>query len=1033
MKILQWIFSFVLGMAIWGPIASAMPILEPWTHEEHFDTPSVGPWSSYPPAQDTAYDPTICVKNSGDGGLALYREITPDYETDTSFGVRRLLNIYVTRENVLTFRAYIKTNRPLEGVKIKLGYSDGVSAEKILPVAHTSAWQSCSVNLGECGAGSKPKKLSAVAFIAVCPHADPENLIRFGLDDVKITGLREQQWQFTAPMVHKLDEWTDFIAANHYRDGGAITISVRPPQKHRAIAVRVNRALTDGPSAIFPLKKAGGGIWSVNIPFTAKSGIGPGLWRATVLTTTKEGETLSGSLVFLVKSRTAPARNPRLLMGPGEAKKILGKAASGRLKTVWDGICANARSTREKNRVEDFSYNLDVYDEINWLRTYGGYVGALRIPSAYIRSNGVVYGLSGDTEAGDAACRALVRMAQWPSYVHPHILNQGQFTYWPVGQMLGDMAVGYDMVRDRLSPADRAIVAEALYSKGITEVFKEYVRDNRVSSFTSNWIGDVTGGGILCALAVMNDYQDTDLEPYLTGMILKMDSLINTAFDRDGHYGEGYSYLNHALECINVAAPALERTFGIDFPDKLAKCYRFLLYQTNMETNRVYDFGDTANRLGDFSNFSWILSKYKDTRLKWLYDRSPGESDVDLFFDSEGIPSNGPADLPKTVLFRDTGTAVFRSGFGRDDFLFVFRCGPFFNHQHFDQGGFFLSDRGDDFLTETGRADYYFDPWYRKLFIQPGGHNCILLDDDPESQRAGDFLADVPAWKEHAFITDFLSYEGGAFVSGCLDPLYKGNIGKLRRSVLYLAPRTIVLIDEAAGPHGVRTLDLRFHVPRKENITLAGNNAFVNRPGGKLIIQTLAPDSLRADIRKRPLSTYEFDLENPLTMKARGFLQLSTDIVSGPITLVHAISTDDAVMNALNETRADGCTCFSFGDTQYAVNTTGGGTLRFGDTVTDALVCSVRENGFLATRMTELSCKGETLVSSDRPVSLIFRDGEVKSLAWSASGGAEVTFRLSSKPLRIMCNGRKFDFWTYNSKSGLHLTLAPGEGNLDIR
>ncbi len=1033
MTVLGRILTTISCLLLGGSMVYAAPVLESGGYEEHFESGSVGAWSSYPPSQDTAYDPTIWVKPVSGSNRALFREITPNYEDDCSFGVRRIVNLWVTRESALSFRACLKSNRPAGGIQVRLGYADGASVEKILPLNETSVWKDFTLNMAECGAGERPRELRAVAFMAVCPKADPENLLRFGLDDVKITGLRESLWQFSSPQVHKLDEWSDFIAAEHYRVGGSITISGRPPFTPRAIAVRVNRALTGDRAVIFPLKKSGSGMWSVNIPLTAKSGIGPGLWRATILTSTKEGESLSTSMVFLVKSGNAPQVNPRLLMGPGDAPKILAKTSSGRLKTVWDGLVKSAVSTREKNRVENFNYNLDAYDDIHWLPTYGGYVTAIWQPSGYIRSNAVVYGLSGDAEAGDAACRALLKMAQWPSYVHPHILNQGQYTYWPVGQMVGDMAVGYDLVRDRMKPEERSIVARALYSKGVTEIFKEYVRDNRVSSFTSNWIGDVTGGGILCSLAIMNDIPERELEPYLTGMILKMDRLIDNAFDRDGHYGEGYSYLNHALECINQAAPALERTFGIEFPDVLGKSARFMLYQADTETKRFHDFGDTSNRLGGLSNFAWILAKYKDPHLKWLYDRSPGNGDVDLFLADESIASRGPEDLPKTVLFRDTGTTVFRSGFGKDDFLFVFRCGPFYNHQHFDQGGFVLSDRGEVFLSEAGRTDYYFDPWYQKLFIQAGGHNCILLDDKADSQRSGDFLKDVPAWKNHASTTDFLTFGDGAFVSGKLDPLYKGRIEKLRRSALYLAPRTVVLIDEASGPHDVGTLDLRFHAPFRDDLAVNGNTATVTRPGGKLFLRTLAPAKLRADIVKRPPSMEEFGSGNALTMKARGFLRLSADIGTGPLILVHALSTDSAVLDGLGEKSGEGCTLFSHNGTKYAVNTTGGGQARYDDIITDALVSTAGPYGFMAARMTVFTRDGEMLARSDKPVSLSLTVGKDTMLNWSAAEGAEITLHMAAKPAKVLLNGRKFDHWTFSPKNGLRLTLEPGEGVLDIK
>ena len=62
-------------------------------------------------------------------------------------------------------------------------------------------------------------------------------------------------------------------------------------------------------------------------------------------------------------------------------------------------------------------------------------------------------------------------MSEWPTFVHPHILNQGQFTYWPVGLTILDLALGYDWVYDLLTPEEQAKIAGALYHKGVTEVF----------------------------------------------------------------------------------------------------------------------------------------------------------------------------------------------------------------------------------------------------------------------------------------------------------------------------------------------------------------------------------------------------------------------------------------------------------------------------------------------------------------------------------------------------------------------------------
>jgi len=1021
------IFVFVMQ-------AAADPVMKPVTRHFDFENGSVGAWSSYPPSQDTAYDPTIWVKplyaDKNAANRALYREITPNYEIDYIFGVRKLFDMYVDNSSVLSFKCFIKSNRDIGGVRVRFGFADGTDVERTIPFNTPLAWRDCKLALSNIIPRNSVKKLDAVAFMAICFKADPENLLRFGIEDVTINGMQESQWNFSEPQVHKLAEWPGYIAGKHYRENETITISGRAPFKSGSVAVILSRALTGETVKTLRMKNRKG-AWSLTIPLNSKSGITAGMWRATVRASSKEhkNNTLSTDLVFLVKRAQAPKNNPRLLLSTGDAAKILEKASSGRMKTIWDNLQKNAQRRRNSRDVSEFKHNLDAYDEKYWLPTYGGYVQAIRTPSEYVRANGVVYGLSGDTAAGDAACSALVMMAEWPSYVHPHILNQGQFTYWPVGQILGDLAIGYDMVYGHFIASERRAVADALYSKGITEVFKEYVRDNRVSSNTSNWIGDVTAGGILCALAVMNDFSDEDLEPYLTGMILKLDALIKNGFGQDGSYGEGFSYLAHAMHCVNPALKALDTTFGITFNEKLKNAYKFLLYQSDASTKKLYDFGDSTDRLGRMSHFTYLLSEYRDPHLKWLYDLTPGTSDVDLILMDDSIPSKSPDDLPAVTLFRDTGTAIFRSGFEHDDFMLVFRCGPFYNHQHFDQGTFHLSDRGDNFLYEMGKSSYYNDPWYQKLIIQPGGHNCILVDRNPESQRAGDLLHDVPAWNNHAVITDFVTFDHGAFVSGKLDPLYKGKLSVLRRNILYSAPRTVVVIDEAVNAGDVGEINLRFHAPYKDCIAVNGNNASIEQPDGKLTIHTIAPASYTPEVLKRPLTTTEFGGEDAVTMKERGFLQLSAGLGNGAVTFVNVLTTDESVISGLDEKIQNGHVSFSIGAKDFCVNTDAGKELTYGGVTTNALVYTAFNGGFMAMRATKVSIDGIMRMSADKPVSLVLQGGK---LVYSAEDASTLTVKIDSRPRLVTMDGQKITGWKYVENKGFTIDLEAGSGEITI-
>ena len=109
---------------------------------------------------------------------------------------------------------------------------------------------------------------------------------------------------------------------------------------------------------------------------------------------------------------------------------------------------------------------------------------------------------------------------------------------------------------------------------------------------------------------------------------------------------------------------------------------------------------------------------------------------------------------------------MFKSGWEPDDFVFVMRTGPFINHQHMDQGSFWLSSGGSTFIEERHRSTYYEDPLYQPWYTQPVAHSTILINHNHQSQRMGDLLWHVDGFKDYAFVTHFLNGKDAAFSSG---------------------------------------------------------------------------------------------------------------------------------------------------------------------------------------------------------------------------------------------------------------------------
>lgn len=1013
-----------------APKNEPVNIFENWIFRADFESGSVGPWSSYPPAQDTAYDPTIWVKKvEGNPTLCLVREIDAWQPTEYLFGVRKKLDMYLVPESQLSFRFYVKSYGGAESIIVKLALGDNTTQEIRIPITKTMTWEEVVLPIAEKAVRQKPVKLEALAIMAFCHRADPEAKLRLAVDDILITGCREKKVQILEPELHPLEELGLGVTKDHILEGKRLRIASELPVSVKMAEVVLANGWEKTSLAGLKMRPVRGNLWQAETPPLTS-----GLYWAEVKGTTPQGATLASSFVFLVKPRSFSADHPFLLFTPADLAKIREAIEMGRTKAVWEKVCQQAADFRRQFNPADFRYNLDAYDEIFWLPTYEGYVRALHASSHFIRENAIVYAISGDKEAGQAVRQALLSVASWPSYVHPHILNQGQYTYWPVGLALIDLAMGYDMVYDLLSPQERKTIAAALFLKGVTQVFKEYVRDNRVSSNTSNWISHVTGGGILCALAISREYASAELEPYLSGMMVKLAEFIRSTFDPDGYYGEGYYYHNFSMQSLSHTLPALKNFFHIPYPEVVKNSFQYLLYQQDNETGRIYEFGDSHEDLipSSMSHFAFVLSAGADPHLLWLYRQRPGNNYLDLIFPAPEGEGSSPTDLPLVKRLRMVGSTIFRSGFGPQDFVFIFKCGPFYNHQHFDQGSFFLADGGELFLGECGNSHYYEDPWYPRLYIQAGGHNCPLVDGNVESQLPGDFRHDVAAWQDYARITGFLDGEETSSLTTDLTPVYRGKWQSLHRNIIYLKPRTILLQDRGRGAVDARQMSLRFHAPQKEDICVQGKVANINRAGRVLTIRTLEPTSYQAKVIKRPMSLHEFKAENPITMRARGFLELSAEIQDGAAQFLNLLTTDVALLETVRLSPRENCLEVCVGERKIWVLASVANLLITEDYETDAEILAQMSPYLLLLSATFLKEKGEPLLRTDSPSNLRLRKEKSRlELDFSSLSARRIDIQTGWKPKRVRLQPGAKSSWKYED-GYVRLSLPWLEGKITI-
>jgi len=622
----------------------------------------------------------------------------------------------------------------------------------------------------------------------------------------------------------------------------------------------------------------------------------------------------------------------------------------------------------------------------------------------------------------------MVKLSEFPYWLHPWMIKRGRHIYYPVGEMGMDMAVGYDLLYDLMSEDERRTVRGALMKNIVLGCHKGYVEDDLVTNNTSNWVAHITGGSLMCLAAMYGDGPDVaQVEPYLTGAVLKDYQLIQNVIDPEGAYGEGYGYYNFSMLSWSKSLPAVENVFKIDMSGKLNGSYKELIWAGLVKKKQTFYFGDSSGGLRPLTNWAWLLPKYKDPLLGWFYNfMKNGETFMDVLYETADVPQDDPFDENPVRLFREMGTTVFKSGWEPEDFVFVMRTGPFYNHQHLDQGTFWLSYGGSLFIEERHGSTYYDDPLYQPWYTQPVAHSTILIDGNHQSQRVGDVLHHVDGFNDYAFVTHFLDGENAAFVSGDITRLYWGKVKSLKRNVLYLKPNTVLMVDTVVP--GKRDVDvtLLYQTRYLKDIHAGEDCSKIVKDGNVLTIKHLHPDIVEVDAVETPHYLYTLRREKPL--EREGMLTVTARTKRNPLVLANLLTASPEGGEPAMEARSgDGVMYGTVNGVPFVVNTRPGHLYEMqGGTVSDALVGTGNELSMFAALCTTLRVNGELKLESEKPITCELTEKGIKYYLCSSS---RVSFGVSGKPAGVTVNGKKTTSFSYDPvKKTVGLTLPAGEG-----
>jgi hypothetical protein len=1004
---------------------------------DDFQENSLGQWASYPPPQDIGYEPSLSPTSDygAPGGRALMRVVRPNREGPLRFGFIKKLRMLAGAEGRLRF-AY-RLNAPDAGAEVEVGVA---GADGRLYTSRFGAkgngWSGADVRLGEMRSadGRSPSEglgVEAVHIVAGLPRADADVTYRFMIDDVTLAAARPARFEVSVPRTESVEPWAALLSARGYRAGDTFSLEAAAPVRlrHAEVTLRPQgggasisgRLYDDGTHGD---SRAGDNVWSN----AALHALGPndtaGVWVARLAGTAADGASVDTDLRFIVHPARGGA-HPRLFFDGADRQKLLERTRDPKTAKLWEHLLSAAKSTRASGEVRHGGEVFEMLDREYLLPTLLAYFDVLNRARTRIAHNAFEAYVTGSTEARDAAKSAMLAVARWGRWAPPWFEAHGQHTYYPAGQLAADMALGYDLLYNDLSEEERALVRRALIEKSIVPTYKEYVADNRLMANTSNWIAHTVAGALTAAAAVAGDVKEEEaggrFEVYVSGLMRKLEDHMAASFLPDGSYGEGISYHEFDTETLAPALVALRRAYGADYLEgtHVLDSLTYPIYTLAFPVSTSLDMGDTHPPGGH--GIPALVYQSKDPVVRWYYEHFDRPSLAKFIFYDDSVAPRPPG-LPTSRVFRDKGNAVFRTGWGKDDWVFLYRAGPNFNHHHADQGAFLLNAFGENLVTEAGWSDYYKDPFYATYFTQAAGHSTVLVDGNPESQELGDTLQ-FAALDRYPRITDAVTSEFYDALGSELSSVYRGRLSRFTRRVAFVKPHYFVIFDDLAADGAPARFNWLLHVPDRSRLEATGGASLYRGRNAALAVRAFAPDALEAQVRNGRIPYPDFAARTPAAVPPQpAYLDMRTGAPAPAtrflVALVPAKTAEEATALAANMSEVTGSAWSGLratrgGEVDLIMFRAGGaaGAARFEEWATDAAAWSVTRRGedlkvLAAQAVRTISRAGRDLFSSEHTVSMAaeYKAGEV-NVSLNADRPTEVRLFLGSAPVAARLDG----------------------------
>lgn len=1017
-KSLLLLFAVVFSAAI---LQSSEPYnvlrFAKWHFSEDFGK-GIPAWMSYPLAQDVGYDPSIYISKEA-GRVALVRDVIAHGERWLRFGMIRPLCFRATPSSTFQFEYRLEPNGEVEKVAFTLNSKAGRQYTALLPVQ--KGYQKIQLAGQSFGLAEHGDDIEVVNIEAVIKYPALGSHNRLTLFSFQVQG--ESILSLPLSLPHLIDSNGQIAVANEIVTRG-LPLRIRLSKQREAVLTLYD------PSGNKVLKSAFKGAidYAIN-PMV------PGLWSAKV-----QSEGAQTEFRFLVLGSIPP--HPRILLSAQRIEQLKGNAVLRNL------IHRRAQQLAASVRLNPWAgENIEHLSLISLLAGLPQYFAVLENYSNAASLGALDYVLNQNQSSLRLAQKILLQVSTWPTWTPPWFAAHGLHTYYETGIFTQRLAFTYDLIAQRFDQAEKLQLARALLHNSIEPVIDEYFVNDRLPIAASNHMAHSVGGAIAACVAMEGDIPDwtENFAPKLAELIFTYELLLHGLFPGDGSEAEPAGYENFAMQGMSWGASALAslhiRPRGIQTMLDAFWWERYIRIRANL----VLDTGDFGDALGALTGFAWGAQYSHDPSLRAFYETGSDTSLIGLFrleHTGRALESApGLLDLvcctgplltapipPPSHVFPLRGSAVLRSGWQEHDTVISLRAGPWFNHEHHDQGSFQVAAFGEKLIDEAGYTDYYKDPQYLNYFTQVPAHNTIMIDNDPFSQ--GDYdgrywsaLHRYPTILRHVFSKNI------DYLIADLAPAYKVHLDNLIRDYLFLKPTLLIVRDRICSGSTPHQYTWILHAPPNSAINLAGDRAMITTGKAAALIST---DKGIWTLTPQPIPIIAYDEFEHSKILSRFALELNTPPLTNHTFIVgiEFASLPTQLSPIYWNTSPDG-TGFSLLTTNMTyyvrLRFVGAQQLRVANISTDgdmlAIVKSTGDQDCAATQAHTINISNTFVLNSSSPIDVVIsvlRDIAVVHL--DTDSMIDLSLSLPEKPLQVQLDGARPEGAFNRNLVFLHLT-----------